>query len=57
MASGANADFNVLHGGTRVINRAARTGNVGYVIIWMNAGFHVSERAANLGALRQPRKG
>ena len=57
MASGANADFNILLGGTRVINRATSTGNIGYVIIWMNARFHVSERAANLGMLRPPRKG
>lgn len=57
MASRTNADFNVLFGRTRVIDSTARTGNVGLVIFWMDARFHVSKRALNLGALFLPRKG
>ena len=52
MASGADADFNVPLRRTRVVDRAARTGDVGLVILRMNVRFHVRKRAANLGAIR-----
>jgi hypothetical protein len=31
-----------------VIHRAARTNDVGLVILWMNARFHVRKRARNV---------
>jgi hypothetical protein len=33
-----------------VIHRAARTDDVGLVILWMNAGFHVRKRGRNVTA-------
>ena len=56
MASRANADFNIPLGGTGVVNSTARTGYVGFVILWMDARFHGSKRVVNLGMLRSPRK-
>jgi hypothetical protein len=33
-----------------VIHRAARTNDVGLVVLWMNARFHVRKRARNVTA-------
>jgi hypothetical protein len=40
-----------------VIYRAARAHNIGIVILWMNACFHVGKRARNLPAGSFSRKG
>src|ERR1700730_2338358 len=48
MASSADADSNVLARRTRVIDGAARTSDIGHVILWMNACFHVWKGARNL---------
>jgi hypothetical protein len=39
-----------------VINRAARTSDIGLEIFWMNVRFHVWKRARNLAPLPVPRK-
>ena len=57
MASGADADFNVLPGRTRMVDRAARANDIGIEILWMNARFHVWKRARNLRTERPSRKG
>ena len=41
MAGGADTDSNVAPGRAGVIHRAARANDVGLVILWMNACFHV----------------
>ena len=41
MTSGADTDSNVALGRAGVIHRATRANNVGLVILWMNACFHV----------------
>jgi len=41
MTSGANTDSNVALGRAGVIHRAARANDIGLVILWMNACFHV----------------
>ena len=41
MAGGADADFNVSFGRAGVINRAASAHDIGFVILWVNACFHV----------------
>jgi hypothetical protein len=41
MTSGTDTDSNVAPGRARVIDRAARAHNVGLVILWVNACFHV----------------
>jgi hypothetical protein len=56
MTSGTDADLNILARRTRVINRTARTSNIGLEIFWMNVRFHVWKRARNLALLRTPRK-
>jgi hypothetical protein len=56
MASGADADFNVLTCGACVINRAARTDDIGLVILRMYARFHGRERTRNLRVARRFRK-
>jgi hypothetical protein len=43
MAGGANTDSNVAPGRAGVIHRAARANNVGLVILWVNACFHVQK--------------
>lgn len=48
MASGANADFNITTRRARMINRTARADNVGFVILRMNARFHVGNGARNV---------
>jgi hypothetical protein len=40
MASGTDADFNVLAGRACVIDRPAGTDNIGFVILRMNTRFH-----------------
>jgi hypothetical protein len=57
MARRADADFNVPLGRARVIDSAASADDIGLVILRMNVRFHGWKRAANLGALRAPRKG
>ena len=56
MASGADADFNVTLGRTRIVNRAARTNDVGLKIFRMNVRFHVQKGARNLFATGPVRK-
>jgi hypothetical protein len=41
MASGADTDSNVAPGRASVIHRAACANHVGFVILWVNACFHV----------------
>ena len=41
MTSGTDTDSNVAAGGAGMVNRAARTNDVGLVILWVNACFHV----------------
>jgi hypothetical protein len=50
MASGTNTDLNIATRRAGVIHRAARTNDVGLVILWMNAGFHVRKRGRNVTA-------
>jgi hypothetical protein len=50
MASGTNTDLNIATRRAGVIHRAARTDDVGLVILWMNAGFHVRKRGRNVTA-------
>jgi hypothetical protein len=56
MASGADADFNVTLGRTRMVNRAARTSDVSLKILRMNVRFHVQKGARNLFATGPVRK-
>lgn len=46
MAGSADADFNVTPGGAGVIDRAARTDDIGLVIFGMNLRFHVKNECA-----------
>jgi len=41
MTSSADTDSNVATGRAGVINRATRTDDIGFVIFWVNAWFHV----------------
>ena len=41
MTSGADTDSNVAPGRAGVIDRAARAHDIGFVIFWVNACFHV----------------
>jgi hypothetical protein len=50
MASGTNTDLNIATRRPGVIHRAARTNDVGLVILWMNARFHVRKRGRNVTA-------
>jgi len=50
MASGTNTDLNIATRRAGVIHRAARTDDVGLVILWMNARFHVRKRGRNVTA-------
>ncbi|MEY2527574.1 MAG: hypothetical protein QOE73_2345, partial [Verrucomicrobiota bacterium] len=52
VTSGTDADLNITARRARVVNRAARTSDVGLVIFWMNVRFHVRKGARNLLALR-----
>ena len=50
MASGADADFDVLLSGTSVVDRTARAGNFGLVILRMDVRFHDQETSRELSA-------
>ena len=56
MAGSADADFNVSFGRASVINRAARTNDVGLLIIGMNVRLHIEKRGENVAAEGQIRK-
>src|SRR5882762_5687147 len=56
MTSGANTDLNITTRRAGVIDRAAGADDIGLVIFWMNARFHIQKRAGNLRALRRSRK-
>ena len=56
MTSGADADFNVANGRAGMINRAARTSDIGLVILWMNVRFHVRKMSAKGSRIPQIRK-
>jgi hypothetical protein len=57
MTSSANTDLNIATRRAGVIHRAARAHNIGIVILWMNACFHVQKEARNLIARSCLRKG
>src|SRR5947208_11835705 len=50
MTSGTNTDLNIATRGTGMIHRAARTDDVGLIILWMNACFHLQNGARNVSA-------
>ena len=56
MASGTNTDLNIATRGAGVIDRAACAHHVGFVIFWMDAGFHLRNGVRNLIARSRPRK-
>jgi len=56
MAGGTDADFNVSFGRAGVINRAARTNDIGLLIIGMNVRLHAKKQAHNLAVKGQIRK-
>src|SRR6266700_7335660 len=50
MTSGTNTDLNITARRAGVINHAARTDDIGIVILWMNACFHLQKGARNVAA-------
>ena len=56
MTSGANTDLNIATSGAGVIHRAACANNIGLVIFWMDAGFHLQSEARNVIARNHARK-
>ncbi len=56
MASGTNTDLNIATRGAGVIDRAACAHHIGFVIFWMDAGFHLRNGVRNLIARSSPRK-
>ena len=56
MASGTNTDLNIATRGAGVIDRAACAHHIGFVIFWMDAGFHLRNGVRNLIARSRPRK-
>ena len=50
MTSGTNADLNIATRGARVIGRAACAHHISLVVFWMNACFHLLNRARNVFA-------
>ena len=48
MTSGTNTDLNIPTRRAGVIHRAARANDIGLVILWMNARFHVWKRARSV---------
>ena len=50
MTSSTNTDLNIAARGASVIHRAARTDDVGLMILWMNACFHLQNGARNVSA-------
>jgi hypothetical protein len=56
MTSSTNTDLNIATRRAGVIHRAARAHNIGIVILWMNARFHLQKGARNVIARRCLRK-
>lgn len=56
MASGTNTNLNIATRGAGVIDRAARAHHIGFVIFWMDAGFHLRNGVWKLSARSRPRK-
>jgi len=56
MASGTNTDLNIATRGAGVIDRAACAHHIGFVIFWMDAGFHLRNGVRKLIARSRPRK-
>src|SRR5262245_19204873 len=56
MASSANTDLNIAARGAGMIHRTACAHHIGFVILWMNTGFHLWKRARNLLVQRASRK-
>jgi hypothetical protein len=56
MTSSTNTDLNIATSGAGVIHRAARANNIGLVIFWMDAGFHLQSGARNVIARSHARK-
>ena len=56
MAGSTDADFNIGASRAGVIDRAARTDDIGLVILGMNVRFHIQKRACKLRATRGFRK-
>jgi len=56
MTSGANTDLNIATSGAGVIDRAACANNIGLVIFWMDAGFHLQSGVRNLIGRSRQRK-
>ena len=50
MASGTNTDLNITARRARVIYHPARADDVGLVILWMNACFHLQKGTRNVAA-------
>jgi hypothetical protein len=56
MTSGTNTDLNIATSGAGVIHRAACAHDIGLVVFWMDAGFHLRNGARNLIAQSCARK-
>jgi hypothetical protein len=56
MTSGADTNSNIFARRAGMINRATRTHDIGLVILWMNACFHLQKGTRNLPALVVLRK-
>jgi hypothetical protein len=56
MASGTDTDLNIATRGAGMIHRAACAHHVGFVIFWMDPGFHLRNGEQNLIARTRPRK-
>src|SRR6266516_4223413 len=56
MTSGTNTDPNIATSRAGMIHRAACANNIGLVIFWMYAGFHLERGARNLISLSHVRK-
>jgi len=57
MTSSTNTDLNIATRRAGVINRAARARNIGIVILWMDACFHLQKGTRNVIARCRLRKG
>src|SRR5262245_33931298 len=56
MTSSANTDLNIAARRAGMIHRTACAHHIGFVILWMNTGFHLWKRARNLLVQRASRK-
>src|SRR5215469_16227093 len=56
MTSGTNTDLNIATSGAGVIHRTACAHDIGLVVLWMDAGFHLRNGAQNLIAQSFTRK-